>query len=159
VQGSVYYSSSSVLSNINGWADSLRYNYYRMPALIPPMNWIDTTAPKQPHISKIDIEPDKAVQVFTISGNGINKKETESIKTFALYLSASLAGLTDHPAAIIPADKSLKFDFSLVSSSIPKDWKKCYFTVTSIDRENNESDAGNVIMLEKDDFNWEVKQK
>ena len=159
VQGSVYYSSSSVLSNINGWADSLRDNYYRMPALIPPMNWIDTTAPKQPHISKIDIEPDKALQVFTISGNGINKKETESIKTFALYVSSSLAGLTDHPAAIIPADKSLKFDFSFVSTLIPKDWKRCYFTVTSIDRENNESDAGNVIMLEKDDFNWEVKQK
>jgi uncharacterized lipoprotein YddW (UPF0748 family) len=159
VQGSVYYSSTSILSNVNGWADSLRFNYYRMPALIPPMNWIDTTAPKHPHVSKIDIENDKGVQEFTVSGDGINKNETESIKNFVVYLSSSLIGLTDHPVVIIPADKSLKFDFTVLSTLMSKDWKKCYLTVTSVDRENNESDPCNVILFEKNASNWEVKQK
>jgi hypothetical protein len=159
VQGSVYYSSNSILSNINGWADSLRYNYYRAPALVPPMNWIDTTVPKHPHVSKIDIGNEKGAQEFTISGDGINKNETETIKSFVVYLSPSLIGLTDHPTVILPADHSLKFDFTVASSLIPKDWKKCYLTITSVDRENNESDPGNVVLFEKNGFDWEVKGK
>lgn len=159
VQGSVYYSSSSILYDPNGWADSLRFNYYRTPALIPPMDWVDTTSPKHPHISEIKIDDDKALQRFTVTGNGINKNETESIKTFAVYLSSTLPGLTDHPAVIVPADESLKFTFSLQSDLVPKEWDRCFITVTSIDRENNESEAGNVLLLEKNNFRWEVKQK
>jgi uncharacterized lipoprotein YddW (UPF0748 family) len=44
VQGSIYFSSTSFDRNPNGWNDSLRNNYYREPALIPPMEWL----PKKP---------------------------------------------------------------------------------------------------------------
>jgi uncharacterized lipoprotein YddW (UPF0748 family) len=44
VQGSIYFSSKSFDRNPNGWNDSLRNNYYRDPALIPPMEWL----PKKP---------------------------------------------------------------------------------------------------------------
>jgi uncharacterized lipoprotein YddW (UPF0748 family) len=44
VQGSIYFSSKSFDKNPNGWNDSLRNNYYRTPALIPPMDWL----PKKP---------------------------------------------------------------------------------------------------------------
>jgi uncharacterized lipoprotein YddW (UPF0748 family) len=40
VQGSIYFSSKSFDRNPNGWNDSLRNNYYRDPALIPPMDWL-----------------------------------------------------------------------------------------------------------------------
>jgi len=40
VQGSIYFSSKSFDKNPNGWNDSLRNNYYRVPALIPPMGWL-----------------------------------------------------------------------------------------------------------------------
>ena len=40
VQGSVYFSSTTFDKNPNGWNDSLRSNYYREPALIPPMDWL-----------------------------------------------------------------------------------------------------------------------
>jgi uncharacterized lipoprotein YddW (UPF0748 family) len=40
VQGSVYFSSKTFYSNPNGWNDSLQNNYYKMPALIPPMPWL-----------------------------------------------------------------------------------------------------------------------
>ncbi len=45
IQGSVYFSSTTFDSNPNGWVDSLRNNYYRAPALIPPMEWL----PPNPH--------------------------------------------------------------------------------------------------------------
>ena len=44
VQGSIYFSSKIFDRNPNGWNDSLRNNYYREPAQIPPMDWL----PKKP---------------------------------------------------------------------------------------------------------------
>lgn len=40
VQGSVYFSSKSFNNNPNGWNDSLRNNYYKLPAKIPEMEWM-----------------------------------------------------------------------------------------------------------------------
>ncbi len=45
VKGSIFFSSKSFDKNPNGWNDSLRNNYYREPALIPPMEWL----PVKPH--------------------------------------------------------------------------------------------------------------
>lgn len=48
VQGSVYFSSNSITGNPLGFTDSLRNNYYRYPALPPPMLWLDSIAPNVP---------------------------------------------------------------------------------------------------------------
>jgi uncharacterized lipoprotein YddW (UPF0748 family) len=47
IQGSIYYSSKSFNNNPNGWNDSLQDNYYKTPALVPPMNWIASRPVKQ----------------------------------------------------------------------------------------------------------------
>lgn len=44
IQGSIYFSSKTFYRNPNGWNDSLQNNYYRLPAQIPPMEWL----PKKP---------------------------------------------------------------------------------------------------------------
>ncbi len=46
IQGAIYYSSKVFDRNPNGWNDSLRNNYYRQPAMIPPMNWLDAKPEK-----------------------------------------------------------------------------------------------------------------
>lgn len=48
VHGSVFFSSKSVMNNPLGVEDSLRNNYYRFPALIPTMPWLDKIAPLAP---------------------------------------------------------------------------------------------------------------
>lgn len=40
VQGSIFYSSKSFERNPNGWNDSLRRNYYRVPVPTPVMPWL-----------------------------------------------------------------------------------------------------------------------
>jgi uncharacterized lipoprotein YddW (UPF0748 family) len=40
VQGSIFYSSNIFNKNPNGWNDSLRNNYYKTSAQIPPMPWL-----------------------------------------------------------------------------------------------------------------------
>jgi uncharacterized lipoprotein YddW (UPF0748 family) len=44
VQGSIYFSSTTFNRNPNGWNDSLKNNYYKLSAMIPPMEWL----PKKP---------------------------------------------------------------------------------------------------------------
>jgi uncharacterized lipoprotein YddW (UPF0748 family) len=53
VQGSIYFSSKSFVGNPNGWNDSLRQHYYKYPAIIPPMNWIDSVRPAKPEVVNI----------------------------------------------------------------------------------------------------------
>jgi uncharacterized lipoprotein YddW (UPF0748 family) len=45
VQGSIYFSSKSFNNNPNGWNDSLKNNYYKIPAKTPEMSWL----PKKPN--------------------------------------------------------------------------------------------------------------
>ena len=47
IQGAIYYSSKSFLNNPNGWCDTLQNNYYRTPAKIPPMPWLDDNRDNQ----------------------------------------------------------------------------------------------------------------
>ncbi len=48
IDGSVYFSSRSLMDNRAGFADSLRTDLYRHPALPPPMSWIDSIQPPAP---------------------------------------------------------------------------------------------------------------
>lgn len=48
IQGSVYFSSRSLVNNLGGLRDSLQYNLYRYKALPPAMNWLDSIAPLAP---------------------------------------------------------------------------------------------------------------
>ena len=53
-QGSIYFSSKTFDKNPNGWNDSLRNNYYALPALPPSMPWIDSIAPDKPIVEIIN---------------------------------------------------------------------------------------------------------
>ena len=56
VQGSVYFSSKTFDNNPNGWNDSLRNNYYRLPAEIPKMEWLPENPNKKNATSAIGVE-------------------------------------------------------------------------------------------------------
>jgi len=51
-QGSIYFNSKSFEKNLNGWNDSLQNNYYRYPAIIPPMPWVNNDTPEKPLLQK-----------------------------------------------------------------------------------------------------------
>ncbi|MDF2431989.1 MAG: hypothetical protein JWP44_1620 [Mucilaginibacter sp.] len=48
VEGSVYFSSKSLMNNPLGFTDSLKDNYYRYPSLPPQMLWLDSIPPNAP---------------------------------------------------------------------------------------------------------------
>src|SRR5690606_19689865 len=49
VQGSVFFSSKSLMNNLGGIRDSLQYDFYRYKALPPAMLWLDSIRPHAPY--------------------------------------------------------------------------------------------------------------
>lgn len=127
-QGSVYFSSKSFNSNPNGWNDSLRNNYYRSPAIIPPMKWIDNTPPLKPLLEKI------AGSKYT----RVLYRGAEPLKGFVVYTvekGKDLSLKNGKIAEIIVADKFVEIDpsnFALMGSD--------RVMIASLDRNNNVSE-------------------
>jgi hypothetical protein len=125
-QGSVYFSSKTFEKNPNGWSDSLRLNYYRYPALPPPMSWIDNSVPAQPLIEKLAdnrvklvYKGDKKIKAFGIL--------TLTLNTDPIFALAQLVQL-------VVTDKMAVIDLT----KIPDVTNKRIFVV-SVDWDNNVS--------------------
>lgn len=61
IQGGMFFSSKCLTENYGGIQDSLRASLYHYPAIIPPMRWKDSIAPKPPQ------------RVIALKDNGMNK--------------------------------------------------------------------------------------
>lgn len=151
VQGSLFFSNKSFNSNPNGFVDSLKNNYYRKPALIPPMPWIDKNPPNAPEIWA------GSGRMPIIQGALDEISRREIVNKYVLYTGKSIEELGQHPEQIIVGNNNGSlFQFSLNYSNIPLGTKKFYVSVTSVDRENNESTESNIIRFEqKSDGSWQ----
>ena len=147
VQGSVYFSCNSLLQNPNGLEDSLQSNYYKYPALIPPAQWIDTTPPSQPEITKV-LELETAPDSLVITGRIENHTE-EVIKNYVLYIADAASGLGKHPLMVIGADRTKGFHFVVPKNLLPLGSQGCFIAVTCVDKENNESMISNIMDYRK----------
>lgn len=126
VQGSIYYNSSSFNKNPNGWNDSLQQNYYRYPALVPPMHWIDNTIPPQPLVEKAN------EHMYKLAYKG-----EEKIKGFAVFINQG----KEEPdfgnsqlVLFIPADKTAVIDVTKLPEAKGKK-----VLIASVDTDNNVS--------------------
>ncbi|WP_345268172.1 glycoside hydrolase family 10 protein [Nibrella viscosa] len=63
IEGSIFFSAHSIFSNPLGVRDSLRNNFFRYPALIPPMPWKDNIAPLPPRDLKV-APLEKGIELF-----------------------------------------------------------------------------------------------
>jgi uncharacterized lipoprotein YddW (UPF0748 family) len=128
VQGSAYFSSKSFNRNPNGWSDSLRNNYYKHPALVPPMYWIDSVPPPKPEVGKI---ADSRKYMVDYTGK-------EPIKGFVLYSVEQGKQATFSNAVIVnifSAQKLLELDLSTLNIA-----NNVQLFVSAIDKSNNVSD-------------------
>lgn len=89
IQGSVYFSSKSFQRNPNGWVDSLRQNYYKYPAIIPPMKWIDSAKPARPVIQKQAMDEWKLLT-----------SENQQIRYYVFYCLSADGTTSLEPASI-----------------------------------------------------------
>lgn len=146
VQGSVYFSSKSFDANPNGWNDSLRNNYYRYPALLPPMSWIPGQAPLAPGVSIVKAGAETlrfAVQPATTNSS--------PIKYYVIYrfpAARSIGTLVNNPEyihEIVVKPKGFEQAISLRDGT-----NRYQFYVSAVGTNNRESELVPVTALVKE---------
>ncbi len=125
-QGSVYFSSKNFETNANGWSDSLRNNYYALPAIIPPMPWIDSIPPAKPLVSALN------KTAFSIVYKG-----TEAIKGLAFYALPKLVDANMKFATLLYITNTNATSFDRTKSIAPDDNR---LFVAAVDKNNNVSE-------------------
>ena len=152
VHGSVYFSFKSIQRNLNGWTDSLRNNYYRKPAIVPPMSWIDKTPAHSPEVWTVESAPNNYDIKINGALNELSKRD--KVKSYVLYYTQEYTDLGNAPEKMIAANGANRFEFSIPLNSIPTNWNRFYAVATTVDRENNESELSNVLRFEKRNGKW-----
>jgi uncharacterized lipoprotein YddW (UPF0748 family) len=140
VQGSVYFSSKSLTSNMAGLQDSLRQDFYRYPALQPAMIWIDNIAPQAP----------LQLTAYLLAPNGVRLTWNEPLKArdgetaYGYVIYRFWAGEEfnlEDPSKII----KISFDNTnrtFIDTGVQKGVSYNY-VITAIDRLKNESTPSN----------------
>ena len=137
VQGSIYFSSKTFYRNPNGWNDSLQNNYYKYPAIVPSMPWIDSVKPSIPIISKIEII-DKKENYGMDSLHILIKNNSSQIKQYAIYIAKKSEYLSNVAIyKLVPAGKELYVN--LPENLLTENANTFIVQITAISKMNNES--------------------
>ena len=140
IQGAVYFSSKSFEKNPYGWNDSLQNNYYRYPALIPPMPWIDTVRPQEPLVNTEYDYKDSTTTIRLAKGS-----DSDNLRGFAVYRSDTPDLDTDSARAICFIPYDLVAEFLVRQPKIRPAGKGSYYYFTAVSRTNIESRPHSII--------------
>jgi uncharacterized lipoprotein YddW (UPF0748 family) len=152
IQGSLYFSSKTFDGNPNGWNDSLRNNYYRLPALIPPMDWLQTKRLEKPDSLEVGyLNTDIRKPEYTLMA--YRRKSTYDVRAMIVYISPKKEEVLSR------SSKALKFVVTenkrnnaiAFNEFSPADYykkEKKYFVGSSFEYKNGgESEVSNVITV------------
>jgi uncharacterized lipoprotein YddW (UPF0748 family) len=155
IQGSVFFSSKTFSSNPNGWNDSLRNNYYKYPAIPPPMPWIDSIKPGRPVLLY-----DSSKATFYTNSIDLYFRQNEvndMINRYVIYQFEDLKKMDKSDPKnikeiIIAGNNFYTFDLQ----NIPPNQNKIVIAATSLTRTNNESDLSQYIYMERRGNGWQI---
>lgn len=157
IQGSAFFSSKNFERNPNGWSDSLRFNYYKYPAIIPPMPWIDSTQPAKPIIVNArNGEGNFKGQVLKIDAKQADGEE--DLRAYVVYIADDIPTLGQHPRYIFSAFNKPSLSVDIFDTDIPKEWNNCYIAITCLSTENVESPLSNVVQYVKTNKGWMARK-
>jgi uncharacterized lipoprotein YddW (UPF0748 family) len=151
VQGSIYFSSKIFEHNPNGWNDSLQNKYYRYPALLPPMRWIDNEKPWPPIVEKT-ITDDSVIKL-TVKPDPRNGVD---IKYYVVYQYASdshsetFGNVPKYISRFVPLPAGFQLKEPMSSQNF-----SYRYVITAVGRNNNESDLSEIAILVQPDGKWQ----
>ena len=150
VQGSIYYSSRVFDKNPRGWNDSLQKNYYKYPALLPPMRWIDNEKPWPPIVDRT-ITNDSVIHL-TAKPDPRNRIE---IKYYVVYQYAAesntetFGNVPKYISRFVVSPNGFEFTDTLSSSHF-----SYRYLITAVGKNNNESDLSEIAILVQPGGKW-----
>jgi uncharacterized lipoprotein YddW (UPF0748 family) len=150
VQGSVYFSSRSFNRNPNGWNDSLQNNYYKYPALLPPMRWVDNEKPWAPIVEKkitnniieFNVKPDPrnlvAIKYYVVYKYAVDS-HTETFGNIPQYMNR-----------VVVKPEGFNLTDTLASSQF-----SYRYVITAVGKNNNESEMSEIAIVVQPDGKWQ----
>jgi uncharacterized lipoprotein YddW (UPF0748 family) len=154
IQGSIYFSSKSFNNNPQGWNDSLQNNYYKTPALLPPMRWIDNEKPWPPIVER-KIVDDSMIQL-NVRPDPRNHRE---IKYYVVYQYATdsnnetFGNQPKYLSRIVVKPEGFQLKEALSSSHF-----SYRYVITAVSKNNQESELSEIAILVQPDGKWQFYQ-
>ena len=151
VQGSIFYSSRSFNQNPNGWNDSLQSNYYKYPALLPPMRWIDNEKPWAPIVER-SVTNDSIINLTVRP----DPRNLIPIKYYVIYKYAPESN--SEPFGNLPRyiSKFMMEPAGFTMNDVLSSQHFSYrYLVTAVGKNNNESDLSEIAILVQPDGKWQ----
>lgn len=133
IQGAVYYSSKVFKTNPNGWNDSLRNNYYKYPAIIPPMPWLAETMPPAPIVKTTS---DRKNGMLTTTFLVLKDQDIRHIAIYR-YPKNSSANSGQPVYQLIPYTTNARFELRMDKEQKEKGYQ---YYATVVDKNNVESE-------------------
>lgn len=150
IQGSIYFTSNTFNKNPHGWNDSLQKNYYKYPALLPPMRWIDNEKPWPPIVERT-ITNDSIIHL-TVRPDPRNNVDIKYYVVYQYAADSHNETFGNVPKYIsrfvtIPAGFELKEALSSNNFSYR-------YVITAVGKNNNESDLSEIAILVQPNGKW-----
>ena len=135
VQGSVFFSSNTLVKNPLGVTDSLKNNFYRYPALPPVMLWLDSIAPNPPLNLKVKAEDKRNLLMWDVPELALDK---EAVYGYVIYRFQKDEAINiNDPSHILRILYGTETSFTDLTGKPEQEY---IYVVTALDRLKNESE-------------------
>jgi uncharacterized lipoprotein YddW (UPF0748 family) len=149
VDGSIYYSASIFNNYTYGFNDSLQNHFYRYPALIPPMPWIDSIPPLPPR--ELSAIPDSnGLQLLWKDGDTSHQTYRYVIYRFS---GDTTFNLNDPRNILQIVNKAFTPDSTYAQTFTDTTYQPgqhYVYVITALDRLDNESMPGGYLQVPAD---------
>ncbi|MDB5197852.1 MAG: C-terminal target protein [Flaviaesturariibacter sp.] len=140
IYGQAIYNTNSLRTNSLNFRDSLMTRFYNVPALQPTMPWRDATPPAAPSgLVATRFGNDSTILSWNLSPAASN--ELDKAKRYVVYRSATSTIDLNNPANILTltVGEATSYTDKALAAGVTY-----YYTVTALDRFQNESASSNV---------------
>ncbi len=153
VQGSIYFSSKTFSRNPNGWNDSLQNNYYKYPAIIPPMPWIDDIKPSFTFSTGAELITKNEISTDILLHFNLKNRSTV-IKQYAFYISSDEIKKREKIYKLLVASDDMYLN--IPQEYFPSELNHFYLSITAISKTNNESEQSKTYKLSRKNTRWAI---
>lgn len=142
VQGSIFFSANSLMRNPHGFTDSLHSDFYKYPALPPPMLWLDSVPPNAPKNLQV-IANMKSVSLKWETPD--TAKDKEPVYGYVIYrFKVTDTVNLNNPAHILHIQYNAATEYEDTTAERNQHY---LYVVTALDRMKNESDPSPTVAV------------
>lgn len=134
LSGQGFYRAQFLMENTQGIYDELNEHYYALPALTPPITWIDSVPPSVPLHPKM-VRQNGSV---TLSWEASTDNDPRNAPRYIIY-GSNFSPVDTNKASSIVATYVTETQYTYTPDFPWEEWR--YFAVSAIDRYGNESEA------------------